>query len=103
MYQLLELFSKHQLHVAEQIDHIKFNTEFLQESNHYCRFDVHVKKREGSEVQQSVSVIVVTASQFCLVSTCQDNLRVKVYIQLPVAFTSLPGYLTSVSGIPNNG
>jgi BRCA1-A complex subunit BRE len=75
VYQLLELFSKHQLHIAQQIDHIKFNTEFLQESTHYCRFDVHVKKREGSE----------------------DNLRVKLYIQLPVAFTSLPAYLTSES------
>jgi hypothetical protein len=67
VYQLLELFSKHQLHIAQQIDHIKFNTEFLQESTHYCRFDVHVKKREGSEVYQLVPVIVI----HCLaISTC---------------------------------
>lgn len=50
VYQLLHLFRQHQLHVAEQIDHIKFNTEFLLESNQFCKFDVHVKRREGSEV-----------------------------------------------------
>lgn len=28
---------------------------------------------------------------------CKDNVRVKLYIKLPVALSSLPAYLTSVS------
>ncbi|XP_062502993.1 BRISC and BRCA1-A complex member 2-like [Corticium candelabrum] len=75
IYQLLKHFRDHQLHIAEQIDHIKFNTEFLDKSANYSQFDVLVRRREGSE----------------------DNLRIKVYIQLPVAFSSLPAYLAPVS------